>query len=341
MTTLTLAQVAEIAEGTLVGDGEVTISCFAAMDKATAGQLTFLSNPKYRKQLPECQASAVLVKESEQALCPHNAIVVADPYVAYAKIAQVLDTTPAPAKDIAPSAVIAPDATLGQNVSVGANAVIESGVTLADDVVIGAGCFVGKNASIGKATRLWSNVSVYHDVEIGERCLVQANAVIGSDGFGNANEQGEWIKIPQVGSVRVGNRVEIGACTTIDRGTLDDTVIEDNVVLDNQLQIAHNVHIGYGTAIAGATIIAGSTNIGKYVVIGGGAVINGHTNVADGAMITGMTMVMRDITEKGVYSSGVPAQPNKEWRKMVPRVQRISDMERRLKACEKKLSDDE
>jgi UDP-3-O-[3-hydroxymyristoyl] glucosamine N-acyltransferase len=336
MMTLTLAQVASIAGGQLHGDGEITVSGFAAMDKASSGQLAFLSNPKYRKSLPDCLASAVLVKESELELCSGNAIVVADPYIAYAKIAQALDTTPKPAFDIAPSAVIASDVVLGDKVAIGANAVIESGVVLGEGAIIGAGCFVGKNAQIGSNSKLWSNVSVYHDVKIGDDCLIQANAVIGSDGFGNANDRGEWIKIPQVGSVRIGNRVEIGACTTIDRGTLDDTVIEDNVVLDNQIQIAHNVHVGYGCAMAGAVIVAGSTHIGKYCIFGGGAVVNGHITIVDQVTVTGMSMVMRDITEKGVYSSGVPVQPNREWRKMVPRVHKIAEMDRRLKACEKR-----
>ncbi len=336
MTTLSLAQVAKIADGQLHGDNKTVVSGFAALEKAGSGQLAFLSNPKFRKTLPDCKASAVLVRESELEFCTGNAIVVADPYVAYAKIAQALDSTPTPAHDIAPSAVIASDAVIGRDVAIGANAVIESGAIIADGACIGAGCFIGKQAKIGARTKLWSNVSVYHNVEIGDDCLIQANAVVGSDGFGNANEQGEWIKIPQVGSVKIGNRVEIGACTTIDRGTLDDTVIEDNVVLDNQIQIAHNVHIGYGCAMAGAVIVAGSTHIGKYCFFGGGAVVNGHITIVDQVTVTGMSMVMRDITEKGVYSSGVPVQPNKEWRKMVPRVHKIAEIDRRLKACEKR-----
>lgn len=272
---------------------------------------------------------------SERELCKTNVIVVNDPYVAFAKVAQALDTTPAPAAAIADSASISSDATIGQNVSIGANAVIESGVVLGDDVIIGAGCFIGKNAKIGSGTKLWANVSIYHEVVIGDACLIQSSTVVGSDGFGYANEKGEWVKIPQVGSVRIGNRVEIGACTTIDRGALDDTVIEDNVILDNQLQIAHNVHIGYGSALAGGTIVAGSTTIGKYCIIGGGCVINGHIEIVDGVTITGMGMVMRSITEKGMYSSGIPLQPNKDWRKTATRVHRIDEMNKRLKTVEK------
>ncbi len=338
MKTLTLAELAAITGGELHGDSSAVVTRVAPMDSAQEGDVTFLSNPKYSKHLAECKASVVMVKASEKELCPANALVVADPYVAFAKVAQALDLTPSPASSgIAPTAVIADDVVMGVNVSVGANAVIESGVELGDNVVIGAGCFIGKNAKLGNNTKLWANVSVYHDVVIGSDCLVQSGTVIGSDGFGYANERGEWIKIPQIGTVRIGNRVEIGACTTIDRGALDDTVIEDNVIIDNQMQIAHNVHIGYGTALAGGTIIAGSTHIGKYCIIGGASVINGHITIADGVTITGMGMVMRSIEEKGTYSSGIPLQTNKEWRKTATRVHRIDEMNKRLKAVEKQL----
>lgn len=341
MMTLTLAELAAITGGELHGDAMATVSQVAPMDKAQEGDVTFLSNPKYAKHLADCRATVVMVKADQLMHCSGNALVVNDPYVAFAKVAQALDTTPKPAEGIAPSAVIAADAKLGQNVAVGANAVIESGVELGDNVIIGAGCFVGKNAKLGNNTKLWANVTIYHQVQIGTDCLIQSGAVIGSDGFGYANDKGEWIKIPQLGTVRIGNRVEIGACTTIDRGALDDTVIEDNVILDNQLQIAHNVHIGYGTVMPGGTIVAGSTKIGKYCAIGGASVINGHISIADGVTITGMGMVMRSIDEKGMYSSGIPLQTNKEWRKTAARVHRIDEMNKRLKAVEKCLGEQE
>lgn len=337
MTAISLAELATITGGELHGDANAMVTMVAPMDKAQEGEVTFLSNPKYAKHLADCQATVVMVKEAQREACKGNVLVVADPYVAFAKVAQALDTTPSPANSIAPSAVVAEDAILGENVSIGANAVIESGVELGDNAVIGAGCFIGKNAKIGANTKLWSNVSIYHEVVLGDDCLVQANTVIGSDGFGYANEKGEWIKIPQLGTVVIGNRVEIGSCTTIDRGALEDTIIEDNVIIDNQLQIAHNVQIGYGTAMAGGTIVAGSTKIGKYCIIGGGTVINGHIEIVDGVTITGMGMVMRGISEKGMYSSGIPLQPNKEWRKTATRVHRIDDMNKRLKAVEKQL----
>ncbi|AVF75172.1 UDP-3-O-(3-hydroxymyristoyl)glucosamine N-acyltransferase [Vibrio alginolyticus] len=341
MKTLTLAKLATITGGELFGDESLVVSRVAPMDKAQEGDVTFLSNPKYAKHLSECQATVVMVKAEHKDQCVGNALVVSDPYVAFARVVQAMDTTPKPADDIAPSAVIAADVKMGENVTIGANAVIETGVELGDNVSVGAGCFIGKNAKLGNNTKLWANVTIYHEVSLGDDCLVQSGTVIGSDGFGYANDKGEWIKIPQLGSVRIGNRVEIGACTTIDRGALEDTIIEDNVILDNQLQIAHNVQIGYGTVMPGGTIVAGSTKIGKYCQIGGASVLNGHITIADGVAITGMGMVMRSIEEKGLYSSGIPLQTNREWRKTATRVHRIDEMNKRLKAVEKQLEQKE
>ena len=341
MKTLTLAELATITGGELFGDESLVVSRVAPMDKAQEGDVTFLSNPKYAKHLSECQATVVMVKAEHKEQCVGNALVVSDPYVAFARVVQAMDTTPKPANDIAPSAVIAADVKMGENVTIGANAVIETGVELGDNVSVGAGCFIGKNAKLGNNTKLWANVTIYHEVSLGDDCLVQSGTVIGSDGFGYANDKGEWIKIPQLGSVRIGNRVEIGACTTIDRGALEDTIIEDNVILDNQLQIAHNVQIGYGTVMPGGTIVAGSTKIGKYCQIGGASVLNGHITIADGVAITGMGMVMRSIEEKGLYSSGIPLQTNREWRKTATRVHRIDEMNKRLKAVEKQLEQKE
>ncbi|TOG06054.1 UDP-3-O-(3-hydroxymyristoyl)glucosamine N-acyltransferase [Vibrio parahaemolyticus] len=341
MKKLTLAELATITGGELFGDESLVVGRVAPMDKAQEGDVTFLSNPKYAKHLSECKATVVMVKAEHKDQCAGNALVVTDPYVAFARVVQAMDTTPKPAEDIAPSAVIASDVKMGENVAIGANAVIETGVELGDNVVIGAGCFIGKNAKLGNNTKLWANVTIYHEVSLGDDCLVQSGTVIGSDGFGYANDKGEWIKIPQLGSVRIGNRVEIGACTTIDRGALEDTIIEDNVILDNQLQIAHNVQIGYGTVMPGGTIVAGSTKIGKYCQIGGASVLNGHITIADGVAITGMGMVMRSIEEKGLYSSGIPLQTNREWRKTATRVHRIDEMNKRLKAVEKQLEQKE
>ncbi|MFT8211931.1 MAG: UDP-3-O-(3-hydroxymyristoyl)glucosamine N-acyltransferase [Symbiopectobacterium sp.] len=339
MVSIRLDALAAQLDAQLHGDGDIVITGVASMHSARAGQITFLSDSRYRKQLATTKASAVVVTEADLPYC-QAALVVKNPYLTYARMAQLMDTTPQPAHDIAPSAMIADDAVLGRNVAIGANAVIESGAELGDGVVIGAGCFVGKHAKIGVGSRLWANVTVYHRVELGAQCLIQSGAVIGSDGFGYANERGNWVKIPQLGTVRIGDRVEIGANTTIDRGALDDTIIGDGVIIDNQCQIAHNVVIGDNTAVAGGVIMAGSLKIGRYCMIGGASVINGHMEICDKVTVTGMGMVMRPITEPGVYSSGIPLQPNKTWRKTAALVMSIDDMSKRLKAVERKVNQD-
>ncbi|KGQ71466.1 UDP-3-O-(3-hydroxymyristoyl) glucosamine N-acyltransferase [Chelonobacter oris] len=332
-----LRQLAEHVGGQLRGNADAVVDSIASLDKAQTNQLSFISNAKFRDLLATATAGCLLVKEGDVAFChaDSNLIIVNDPYIAYALIAQLMDTTPPAATGVASSAVISACAVLGKDVSVGHHAVIEDGVELGDNVVIGAGCFVGKNTKIGARTQLWANVTVYHEVEIGQDCLIQSSAVIGGDGFGYANDKGKWIKIPQRGRVIIGNRVEIGACTCIDRGALDATVIEDNVIIDNLCQIAHNVHIGTGTAVAGGVIMAGSLTVGRYCLIGGASVINGHMEICDGVTVTGMGMVMRPITEPGVYSSGIPLQTNKEWRKTAALTMNISEMNRRLKALER------
>lgn len=338
MSSIRLADLAQQLDAQLHGDGDIVITGIASMGSAQAGQITFLSDSRFREKLSSCQASAVVLTADSLPFFTGAALVVSNPYLTYARMAQLMDTTPKPAEDIGAEAVIAPDATLGQRVAVGANAVIESGVVLGDDVIVGPGCFVGKNTRIGAGTRLWANVTVYHDISIGERCLIHSGTVIGADGFGYANDRGNWIKIPQLGRVIIGDRVELGACTTIDRGTLDDTRIGNGVIIDNQCQIAHNVVIGDNTAVAGGVIMAGSLTIGRYCMIGGASVINGHMAICDKVTVTGMGMVMRPITEPGVYSSGIPLQPNKEWRKTAALVMNISDMSKRMKAIERKLA---
>ena len=331
-----LEQLAEQLGATLYGDGELIITGVASMKSATQGQITFLSDKKFQNNLSSCDASAVVMTEDSLKYWSGAALIVKDPYLCYAKLAQILDTTPLPAKDIADSAVIDPTVKLGNNIAIGANAVIESGVVLGDNCIIGAGCFIGKDTIIGAGTKLWSNISIYHNCVVGENCLIQSGTVIGADGFGYANDKGKWIKIPQLGRVVIGNNVEIGAATTIDRGALDDTVIGNGVIIDNQCQIAHNDIIGDHTAVAGGVIMAGSLTIGRHCLIGGASVINGHMEICDQVTVTGMGMVMRPITEPGVYSSGIPLQQNKVWRKTASLVLHIDEMNKRLKALEKK-----
>lgn len=319
------------------GDADYLIDSIAPLNSANANQITFISNPKFRTELTNSKAGILMVTEADVEFCSPtaNLLITPDPYLAYAKLAQHMDQTPKSAYGIHPTAVIAETAQVHPTANIGAHAVIEKGVVIGENTTIGTGCFIGENTSIGANTQLWANVSVYHNVTIGNHCLIQSGCVIGSDGFGYANDQGKWVKIPQTGGVVIGNHVEIGACTCIDRGALDPTTIEDNVIIDNLCQIAHNVHIGTGTAIAGGVVMAGSLKIGRYCLIGGASVINGHMEICDKVNITGMGMVMRPITEAGVYSSGIPLQPNKVWRKTAALTMDIQSLYNRVKALEK------
>ncbi len=321
----------------VVGNDLVEIRCVANLKTAKGDEISFLSDPKYRNDLSESKAGAVIVKESEVAHCNCTALVMKDPYVGFAKVAQLLDRTPVIAEGIHATAQLAENVILGQNVGLGPYVSIGKGAKIGNNVQLGANVCIGENVVIGDNTRIYPNCSVYHDCVIGSSCLLQSGVVVGSDGFGYANEQGEWIKIPQQGRVVIGNRVEIGANTCIDRGAIDDTVIEDNVIIDNLCQIAHNDRIGYGTAIAGCTTVAGSVNIGKYCIIGGKTVINGHISICDGVTITGASGVMRGIDKPGIYSSVIPAVSNKEWRLNTARFLHLNDMYRKLMDLEKKV----
>ncbi|MFY8326309.1 UDP-3-O-(3-hydroxymyristoyl)glucosamine N-acyltransferase [Pseudoalteromonas sp. ZZD1] len=335
MQNYTLSQIAELLGAELDGDGALEISKIATLANARSGHIAFLANKKYRSQLDETNATAVILSAADAKYYRGNKLIAANPYNSYAQLAQIMDTTPASAAPgIHPSAVVHPDADIAKTASIGANAVIEAGAVIADKVQVGANCFIGQNAKVGRNTKFWSNVSVYHNVEIGENCLFQSSAIIGSDGFGYANEKGEWIKIPQLGAVAIGDKVEIGAGVTIDRGALDDTIINSNVIIDDQVHIAHNVEIGSGTAIAGCTVIAGSTTIGKNCQIAGLVGINGHIDICDGVILTGMSMITKAITEPGIYSSGMPHSTNKEWRRNIAHLRNLPEMKGRLKALE-------
>lgn len=332
-----LVDIANILGAQLHGDKNIIITGISSINNAQKGYITFLKDSSFRNKLSSCYASAVILSEEDLIFCHTAALVVKNPYFAYVKIAKLMDTSPKPTKIIASGVIIAPDVFLGRRIGIGANTVIESGVILDDDVSIGPGSFIGKNTKIGTGTRLFANVTIYHEVEIGKNCLVQSGSIIGSDGFGYINDHDSWVKVPQLGKVKIGDYVEIGACTTIDRGTLDDTRIKNGVIIDNQCQIAHNVVIGEHTAIAGGVIMAGSLTIGRHCMIGGASVINGHIKICDKVKITGMSMVMRSITQPGIYSSGIPIQPNIVWRKTAALVMRINSINARVKNIEKKI----
>ncbi|WP_394200386.1 UDP-3-O-(3-hydroxymyristoyl)glucosamine N-acyltransferase [Shewanella waksmanii] len=337
----TLSEIASHLDGEVVGDGSITISSVATLEKAQANQLAFLANPKYRSQLDTTKAGAVLLNEQALAGYQGNAIVLKDPYVGFARVAQLLDSTPKSADGIHPSAVIDDSAKLGQGAEVGANAVIGANVIIGEGVQVGAGCVIGQDSIIGSGTKLWANVTIYHNVHLGQNCIVHGGAVIGSDGFGYANNRGQWVKIPQTGGVRIGDNVEIGASTTIDRGALDHTEIHEGVIIDNQVQVAHNVVIGAHTAIAGSTTLAGSLTIGKYCIIGGNTAIAGHLSIVDGTHVSGGTNVTSEIRKPGLYSSATIATENKLWRRNTVRFRQLDSLFQRVKKLEQNVKSED
>ncbi len=334
---MTLADIAEQIGGKVHGDGTIEIERVATLENAGPGDISFLSNPRYHRHLTATKAAAVILAAEHLGACPVSAVVVGDPYLAYARTVTMLNPSAEVRAEIHQAANISPDCILHATVSVGAGCVVEAGATIGRHVVLGPGCYIGTGATIGDGSRLIANVTVCHDCVIGERVQIQPGAVIGSDGFGLANDHGVWIKIPQLGRVVIGNDVEIGANTTIDRGALEDTVIGDGVKLDNQIQVAHNVRIGAHTVIAACTGISGSTRIGKRCVIGGGVGIVGHLDIADDVQITGMSFVHKSLTEAGVYSSGTPLEPTRKWRKNFVRFQKLDDLARRVRHLESLL----
>jgi UDP-3-O-[3-hydroxymyristoyl] glucosamine N-acyltransferase len=335
-----LSELAHVAEAELHGDGECEIDRVATLDEASAGAIAFLTNTKYRKYLVTTRASAVILKPEFLAECPVNALVSDNPHLAYARISSRMFPAPAVRAGRHPSAVIADSAKVDPSAWIGACAVVEEGAEIGARVSVGPGCVVGREVRIGDDTRLIANVTLCDGVTLGQRVLLHPGVVVGSDGFGLANDDGVWVKVPQLGSVVVGDDVEIGANTTVDRGALRDTVLQRGVKLDNQIQVAHNVHIGEHTAIAACTGISGSTRIGNYCTIGGGVGITGHIEIADHTHISGQGMVTRSMNEPGYYSGGMPVAPNLEWRKNIAHLRRLDDIVRRLKALEKKLASD-
>ncbi|WP_144171519.1 UDP-3-O-(3-hydroxymyristoyl)glucosamine N-acyltransferase [Pseudomonas sp. Kh13] len=335
--TMTLGQLAEALGATLKGPEALQITGLATLQEAGPGQLSFLANPQYRKFLDNSQAAAVLLKAADAEGFAGNALIVADPYLAYARISHLFDRKPKAVAGIHPSAVVAEDAQVDASASIGPFAVIESGARIGANVSVGAHCVVGARCVIGEGGWLASRVTLYHDVTIGKRVVIQSGAVIGGEGFGFANEKGVWRKIAQIGGVTIGDDVEIGVNTAVDRGALSDTRIADGVKLDNQIQIAHNVQIGEHTAMAACVGISGSTRIGKHCTIAGGVGMVGHIDVCDNVFVSGMTMVTRSITEPGAYSSGTAMQPLAEWRKSAARIRHLDDMAKRLQQLEKRV----
>lgn len=332
-----LAALAERFGLDLRGDGTMAITGVGTLAGATPEQLSFLANPHYRTQLATSRAGAVVLRSDDVQHCLGASLIASDPYVAFAKIAALFDSTPAAAAGIHPSAVIAAGARVAASASVGPLCTLETGAVVEDGAVLGPHCVIGRDCIVGAQSRLVARVVLVARVTLGKRVLVHPGAVIGADGFGLAFEQDHWIKVPQLGGVRIGDDCEIGANTTIDRGALEDTVLEEDVRLDNQIQIAHNVHIGAHTAMAGCAAVAGSAKIGRYCLIGGGAGILGHLSVADRVTITARALVTHSIHTAGEYSSGVPLQESRQWRRSAARFKHLDDLFRRVQAIEKEL----
>jgi len=331
----TVAELAERFGLSFSGDGARVIDGVGTLASAGPSQLSFLSNSKYTAQLAAARAGVVVLREENLADCPTAALIARDPYVAYARIAALFERLPAAPAGIHPSAVVAAGAQVSASASIGPGCVIADDAVIGDGVVLGPHCIIGEDCTVGAQSRLVARVTLVTRVTLGQRVLVHPGAVIGSDGFGLAFDKDHWIKLPQLGGVRIGDDCEIGANTTIDRGALDDTVLEEDVRLDNQIQIAHNVRVGAHTAMAGCAAVAGSAKIGRYCMIGGNAGVLGHLELADRVTITAKSLVTHSIREPGEYSSGVPLQDNRQWRKNAARFKHLDEYARRVSALEK------
>jgi UDP-3-O-[3-hydroxymyristoyl] glucosamine N-acyltransferase len=333
-----LEQIASFLDAEVKGDDSVVISRLATLESAGSGDLAFLSNPKYVKQLDECSAEAVILEASQAESYSGNCLIVSDAYLSYAKISAWFDKTPKAEEGIHPSACIDASAVIGDHVSIGPNVVIEAEVKIGNGSVIKANTVIGECSEIGVNALIAPNVTIYHDVRIGDRVTIHSGAVIGADGFGFAPKGGKgWQKISQIGGVVIGDDVEVGASTTIDRGAINDTTIGNSVILDNHVQIAHNAVIGDNTAMAAYAGVAGSTVVGKNCVLAAGAHVVGHASLCDNVQVMAHSLVFKDIKQSGSYSNGaMPLMTSAEWSKNSVRMSQLNLISQRLKKLEKK-----
>ena len=321
----------------LRGDRSAVVEGVATLEAARPADLSFLANPRYRGRLADSDAGVVVVREEDAGACRGTALVAPDPYVAFARIAALFDPAPAARPGIHPSAVVDPTARIAADASIGPLASVGAGSEVGAGAVVGAGCVIGDGCVVGPGCDLGARVVLVTRVRLGSRVRIHPGAVLGADGFGLAMDrpaggEAHWIKVPQLGGVVVGDDCEIGANTTIDRGTLGDTVLEDDVRLDNQIQVGHNVRIGAHTAMAGCAAVAGSTRIGRYCLVGGAAGILGHLELCDRVVVTAMSLVTHSIREPGEYSSGTPLMDNRSWRRSAARFKQLDALARRVGA---------
>jgi UDP-3-O-[3-hydroxymyristoyl] glucosamine N-acyltransferase len=334
----TIAELTKGLDVTIQGDSHCLISGVCTIQQARPGFLTFLTNPHYRKYLATTDASAVILTAEDAVDCPANAIISRNPYYIYSQIAAFFEIKPSLQKGVHLSAVIGRDCVIDPSAVIAATCVLGDRVKIGANVIVGAGAVIGDDVEIGDDSQLDPNVTIYARVRMGKRARIMSGVVLGGDGFGFANNKGAWHKVPQLGTVVIGDDVDIGANTTVDRGAVGDTVIGNGVKLDNLIQVGHNTQIGDNTIIAGCVAIAGSTEIGRNCMIGGATCFAGHLSVADGVIVTGMTAVTKSITEPGMYSSGiVGAVPTQEFRKNNARFHRLENLMQRVKSLESAL----
>ena len=326
--TLTLGEIVRRLGGEIAGDDSVAVSGVATLDEAGPGEIAFLANPRYRAKLASTRAGAVIVGPRDRDATAVARIVSGNPYAYYARTVALFHPVEAVVPGTHPSAAIDAAAQVAPSAQIGPFVVVAAGARVGERARIGAGSVVGEGASIGDDTILYPRVTIYHGCVVGARCILHSGAVIGADGFGMAPDEGRWVKIPQVGRAVLGDDVEIGANTTIDRGALGDTVIGEGVKIDNQVQIAHNCRIGAHTVIAGCTGIAGSVVIGRHCVIGGAAAIIGHLTIADDVTISGMTFITKSIAQPGVYTSGLPMMAHADWLRNAAQLRRLDEIAR-------------
>jgi UDP-3-O-[3-hydroxymyristoyl] glucosamine N-acyltransferase len=335
---LTLGELASATGMELAGGAETTVDRVASLLEAGPGAVSFLANTRYRRQLAQTRATAVILHPAESLEgYPFEMLYSTNPYLDFARVARLLNPLPAVQPGIAPSAVVAADARVDAGAEIGEGAVVQSGAQIGPGCRIAPGVVIADHAQLGADCRIEANAAILAGVRLGDRVHVQAGAVIGSDGFGFARGDDHWEAVPQLGAVVIGDDVSIGANTTVDRGSQGDTVIEPGCKLDNLVQVAHNVRIGAHTVIAANTGISGSTVIGPSCTIGGAVGIAGHLEIAAGTTLTGMAMVTGSITQPGVYSSGVPASPNRDWRRNAVRFGQLAALVRRVEQLEKTL----
>lgn len=337
----TLAEIASRLGGRIAGNADVVIEQVGTLEAAGPGQIAFLSNPRYRSKLVTTRAGAVILDKAAEPLTSLPRLVSANPYATFARVSQLFNPPDPVVGGIAPGAVVSPQARVHETAWVGHGAVIEEGARVDARVSVGAGCHVGRAVRIGEDSRLFPSVVVYHGCTVGKRVVLHSGVVIGADGFGIAREGDCWLKIPQIGAVVIGNDVEIGANTTIDRGAIEDTVICDGVKLDNQIQIGHNCHVGAHTAMAGCVAVAGSARIGAHCTIGAASVILGHLSIADHAHVSAGTVISRTIREPGTYTGMFPFNDHASWARNTAHVRQLDKLARRIKALEKKLGGQE